>query len=149
MPNYYVVNFLDWVQVLALDKYENVILVDQYRYPGQGNFLELPGGTTNTIEEDPLTAAKRELLEETGYESENWVQVGSHYPNPALQTNLCHIFVAKNCVKTSELNLDPFEEIEVRKMPLAEFEKALVESPKKHALMLASMYLVKASTGPT
>ena len=87
--------------------------------------------------EDPLVAAKRELLEETGYESDEWIYVGAHHPNPAIQTNRCHLYIAKNCKKTSELNLDPFEEIEVRLMPLEEFEKHLHESDKKHSLMLA------------
>ena len=145
MPNYYVVDFPHWVQVLAFDEKNNVIVVDQYRYPGQGNFWELPGGTSDPrVEEDHLNAAKRELLEETGYESEEWTYVGGHYPNPALQTNQCHLYIAKNCKKTSELNLDPFEELEVRVMPLEEFERHLHESDKKHSLMLASMYLAKA-----
>jgi 8-oxo-dGTP pyrophosphatase MutT (NUDIX family) len=143
MPNYYVMDFPDWVQVLALDESGKVIVVEQYRYPGAGEFLELPGGTTNhDRKENPLDAAKRELLEETGYESEDWTHVGTHYPNPALQTNQIHVYLAKNCKKTSDLNLDPFEEIEVKVMPLSEFQDLLVADPKKHGLMLASMYLL-------
>jgi 8-oxo-dGTP pyrophosphatase MutT (NUDIX family) len=158
MPRYYLLDFPDWVQVVATDTSQNIILVRQYRYPADISFLELPGGSLDPqpvssapsnggpgggpSTEDPLSGAQRELLEETGYSSDDWHSFGFHYPNPAMQTNRCHVFWAKNCVKTAELSLDPFEELEPVIMPLAEFKAHLRSSAPKHALMLASFAMV-------
>lgn len=143
VPKYFTIDFPDWVQVVAQDEQKNLILVDQYRYPGQGSFLEFPGGSTHsTRDEDPLLAAKRELLEETGHESNEWIYLGPHFPNPALQPNRTHAFLAKNCKKVAELNLDPYEELEVIKLSLDEFVKRS-RDPKAahHSLMLATLFL--------
>jgi hypothetical protein len=72
-----------------------------------------------------------------------------HYPNPALQTNRCHTFLARDCEKTSDLNLDPFEELTVRLMPTSDFIKysqvmsETLVPPKHHSLMLASLFLAQ------
>lgn len=142
VPRYYVVDFPDWVQCVALDEQQNLILVDQYRYPGRGNFLEFPGGSTDANrKEDPLVAAKRELLEETGYESEDWIALGAHFPNPALQENRCHSFLARNCRKVAELKLDPFEELTVKVIPHEQFIEICTQSGRHHSIMLATLFL--------
>jgi len=144
MPRYYVVDFPDWVQVVAFDNNQNLILVDQYRYPGEGWFIEFPGGSTlPDRSEDPLLAAKRELLEETGYTSRDWAYLGSHYPNPALMRNRCHVYLATNCLKTSDLQLDAFEVLEVKLMTVTELQMQLKASQKVHSLMLATLELYK------
>lgn len=143
VPRYFIIDFPDWVQVVALDEEKNLILVDQYRYPGQGKFVEFPGGSTHSSrDEEPLLAVKRELLEETGYESDEWIYLGPHFPNPALQSNRTHAFLAKNCRKVAELNLDPFEELEVVKMPVNDFiKRSRSATTPQHSLMLATLFL--------
>ena len=144
MPRYYVLDFPAWVQVIALTKDRKIVVVDQYRYPGQGQFLELPGGTSDPrTGETVLQAAQRELLEETGYKSDCWIEVGFHYPNPALQTNQCYVFLAVECEKYCEPQLDPFEELTVRVMPIKAFKETLRSSPKAHALIMASLFLAE------
>ncbi len=64
-------------------------------------------------DEDPREGAKRELLEETGYSASTLIQVGQLYPNPALQTNTLHCFLALDAEKVGEQNLDAGEDIEV------------------------------------
>lgn len=142
VPRYYVIDFPDWVQVVALTPERRLIVVDQYRYPGGGNFLEFPGGTSDSRDEEPLAAAKRELLEETGYESDEWLALGPHYANPALQTNRIHSFLARNCRKVAEQKLDPFEEISVRTLDPEEFI-AYCRDPRHrhHSLMLSTLFL--------
>lgn len=99
------------VAVLALDKNNNVILTKQFR-PGPDAILdELPGGGVHE-DETPLEAMKRELLEETGYESDQWVELGTPL-ECAYSTIRRYAFLATECEKTSELNLDETEYIEV------------------------------------
>lgn len=144
VPKYYVIDFPDWVQSVALNDKDELILVDQYRYPGVGNFLEFPGGSSDpSRKEDPMDAAKRELLEETGYESNDWSSIGFHYPNPALMGNRCHVYIAKNCIKTSELNLDPYEFLTVKTYNIQDFEKEISTSKKCHSLMLATWAMAR------
>ena len=99
------------VAILALDEKGDVILTRQFR-PGPEEVLdEVPGGGVEKGE-DPLTAAKRELLEETGYESENWKYLCQ--PLECAYSNIeRHAYVAIDCKKTSDQNLDDTEFIEV------------------------------------
>jgi 8-oxo-dGTP pyrophosphatase MutT (NUDIX family) len=146
MPKYFILDFPDWVQVVALNKRNELILVEQYRYPGEGWFLEFPGGSTHpNRNEEPLLAAQRELREETGYTSTTWQSLGHHYPNPALLNNKCHVFLALECEKTHDLELDPFEVLEVRELQKEKFENEFLKSNKIHSLMLATylLYLKK------
>ncbi len=146
VPRYFVIDFPDWVQIIAFDENDQTILVRQYRYPGAGEFLEFPGGSTKpTRDEDPLEAAKRELREETGYVSNEWVYVGHHYPNPALMGNKCHVYLARNCVKKYELELDPFEVLQVELVSKSDLQSKIGAADKPHSLMLATYQLLVSS----
>jgi 8-oxo-dGTP pyrophosphatase MutT (NUDIX family) len=108
-----------WVTIVALTKQQEVLLIRQYRHGARQILLELPGGGVNESEE-PLVAAKRELLEETGYTSDNMIAVGRVSPNPASHTNLMYAYLALNAEKLSSQSLDETEEIEVFPTPLEE-----------------------------
>lgn len=69
----------------------NVILVRQYRQPVGGETLELPGGGVE-LEEDPREAARKELLEETGYRAESLEHLTSVHTSPGRSTEVCHLF---------------------------------------------------------
>jgi ADP-ribose pyrophosphatase len=114
-----VLEYQDWVTILALTKDQEVVLIRQYRHGAQKIIVELPGGAMDPGE-NPLEAARRELLEETGYTSDRFVQVGAVSPNPANQTNLIYSFLALDAEKTSDQHLDETEEIEVFRRPLEE-----------------------------
>ncbi len=139
MPHYFVLDFPDWVHVVALNKSGQLIVVHQYRYPGEGWFFEFPGGSTHPDrKEQPLAAAKRELLEETGFSSDEWSDLGFYFPNPALMSNRCHVFLAQNCVRTAATSLDPYEVLEVQELPVVEFEAQFFKSNKLHGMMLGT-----------
>ena len=116
----FVLEYGDWATVLALTKAQEVVLVRQYRHGAQKVILELPGGAMEAGDDSPMHAARRELLEETGYTSDTFIQIGCVSPNPANQTNLIYSFLALNVEKVAVQNLDETEEIEVLLKPFNE-----------------------------
>lgn len=144
MPNYFVLDFNDWVTAVALDEHENMIMVRQYRHGIEETLLEAPAGSMDIGgSEDPLESAKRELLEETGYESNEWVSAGSFAPNPALMSNCMHVFVATNCKKVAEQKLDPFEDIDIELHPAKDIYEKAEQGEIVHALCLGALMLAR------
>lgn len=81
------------VVIAALDG-EDILLVRQYRYPVKQAELELPAGRLE-LGEDPFAAAKRELLEETGYEADEWKSLGFVFTTPGICTEKLYLFRAQ------------------------------------------------------
>jgi ADP-ribose pyrophosphatase len=145
MPHYYILEFTDWVNVLPVTADGQVIAIEQYRHGSGQTHLEIPGGSLHPGQsEEPRLAAQRELLEETGYASENWISCGFHYPNPALQSNRMHVFLALDCRKVSEPHLDPFEDLSVRTFQLKDFVSQWQSGQISHSLIAASVGLAMA-----
>jgi ADP-ribose pyrophosphatase len=140
MPNYYLIEFADWVNVVPITIDGEVVAVEQFRHGSDLTHLEIPGGSTDPrLSETPMAAAQRELLEETGYSSSEWINCGFHYPNPALQTNRMHTFIALNCRKTAEQELDEFEDLTVRLFPARELIGKMESGAVTHSLIFASI----------
>lgn len=140
-----VVRSPDFVIVLALTLSNEVILVEQFR-PGVNSWTtEFPGGKCEA-REDALDAAKRELSEETGFSSEDWTHLLTSSPNPALQDNLLHVFLAQDCVPGVQ-DLDKDEHLRVLAVPFREvpsmFRDGAFGSVACHAVFLA--YLLHLS----
>ena len=110
------------VCVLALTKNNNVVLVKQYRLGMEKILLEMPGGSVEK-DENPETAIKRELLEETGYAGDMKF-IGTSY-DCAYSTMLRYNYVATNCCKIGKQKLDELEFAEVIKMSLNDFRNHL------------------------
>jgi len=130
----------EWVHAIpftALDAGLELLVVEQYRHGIDKASLEVPGGICDQGE-NPLDAAKRELLEETGYASDNWIGLGSCAPNPAIQNNRCHFFLALDCVPTRDLVLDPTEELRVWAMSYSEWKVKLEAGEIHHSIVLAA-----------
>lgn len=135
----FVLEFDSWANVVALTKDDQVVLVKQYRHGVQEMSLELPGGVVDAGE-DPLSGARRELLEETGYSAGTMVEVGRIYPNPAIQTNALYCYLATGAELISEQHLDEAEEIEVHLMPLEEVIEMVRQGNFRHALHVAVLF---------
>jgi 8-oxo-dGTP pyrophosphatase MutT (NUDIX family) len=140
MPRYFVMSFPDWVNVLPLTTDQQVILVKQYRHASGRIHLEVPGGSLDPHRKESVEeGAQRELLEETGYGCERLELIASHYPNPALQTNRMHTFIAWNCFLKQEQKLDEFEDLELYFCSLEKLEEHLREGDIDHSIMIASI----------
>lgn len=127
----------DWVNVIALTPEDAVVLIRQYRIGIEKVCLEIPGGMVDPGE-DARTAAARELLEETGYTSESWKHLGTVSPNPAIQNNYLHSYVALDARKTHEPHLDDSEVVAVHTVPLAEMTEILRRGGIEHALVVTA-----------
>jgi 8-oxo-dGTP pyrophosphatase MutT (NUDIX family) len=114
---YFVLEVGPWVNVVAFTAKGELIVVDQYRH-GAGVFTrEIPAGGQRRGETGEQ-AARRELLEETGFVSETLVELGSWYCNPALQTNRLSTFLATGCVFDKLTHVEVGEEVACELIPM-------------------------------
>jgi 8-oxo-dGTP pyrophosphatase MutT (NUDIX family) len=128
----------DWVNVVAFTAKGELLLVEQFRHGIDASTLEVIGGVCDPGE-DPAVTARRELLEETGHQCRELLRLGSCRPNPAVQNNHCHFFLALDCAPVAELDLDPSEELRVWAAPWAEAEQMLRAGTLDHALVMAAL----------
>ncbi len=128
----------EWCNILPITVDDEVVMVRQYRYGTDEETLELPGGMIDPEDPDPLEGARRELLEETGYEASDIVRTGIIQPNPAMQTNRCHSFLARGVRRVREPSLDAGEDIEVVRVPLAEIPERVARGEIQHALVVVA-----------
>jgi 8-oxo-dGTP pyrophosphatase MutT (NUDIX family) len=129
-----------WVNVIAITTEGMVVLVEQYRHGIHEISLEVPGGVADG-EGSGLDAAQRELAEETGFSSGKWTFLGSVTANPAIFNNRCEIYLAEDCIRTQEQDLDPFEEIRVVLLSEKEFLEAIRTGRIHHSLAVAAVAL--------
>ena len=128
---------VDWVNVIALTRDEHVVLVRQYRPGIDSVCIEIPGGMVDEGEE-PLVAAQRELLEESGYTAREWRRLGVVAPNPAIQNNRLHSFLALDAQPTHDMHLDGNEVLALDVTPLADVQAMLRSGRIEHALVVAA-----------
>jgi ADP-ribose pyrophosphatase len=124
VPQYYVRESEGFVIIFPVTKDGRIVLERQYRYGSDTIHLELPAGGLGE-REDPLACAKRELLEETGYEAARWELVGSYYAEPVRASVKAHVFLAADAEKTREPHPDPTEVMEVELATFGEFRANL------------------------
>ena len=118
IPDFYTVTIPDAAMVCALTSDGMVLLKSEYRYACGTEVIECPAGMFEPEETDPLVVAKRELLEETGYTSDDWTYLGPTLESTSKLTNTMHLFLAKNAVPTASQHLDENEHVEVLKVSL-------------------------------
>lgn len=139
IPEYYVLEYPDWVNVIAITKEGQFVFEKQYRHAARKISYELPCGVMEKGE-SPLEAAQRELLEETGYGNGHWQKLMEIYPNPSTMTNMTHCYLATDVEKIAEPHLDATEELTVLFMSREEVKRLLDQDGIYQALMVAPLY---------
>ena len=127
----------DWVNIIALTPDEHVVVLRQFRAGTRAVCLEIPGGMVDPGE-DARTAAERELAEETGFTSSNWRALGKVAPNPAIQNNYLHTYLALDARRTEAPRPDGGEVLDVTTLPLAAVRAKLRSGEIDHALVVAA-----------
>lgn len=136
---YYVLEYTDWVQVVAFDEEDQILLIEQYRHGVGRMSLESPGGVMDAGETDPVATAKRELLEETGFTASDWIYVGKLAVNPATHTNFIHIVLANEARKEGEPADDPTERVKVQRISAKDAVPLLLSGKFIHSLHVAGL----------
>ena len=140
IDEYHVLELPDWTGVLALTDDGEVALVEQYRHGLGASTLELPAGVIEPGEL-PLEAARRELLEETGYASDDWLALGALSPEPNRQNNRAHFFVARHARRVAPPKLDQSEVIETRLVRTDQLLEQIEQGRLLHAVHIAAILL--------
>ena len=128
-----------WVNVVALTTRDELVMVRQFRHGLRAMTLEIPGGIIDPGE-SPAEAARRELLEETGYRADRLDSLGSINPNPALFANRCHMQVAQSCERVADIANTETEETAVELLPLAVLNDTIRSGGIDHALVVAAFF---------
>ena len=135
-----VLDSTDWINVVPVTPKGDIVMIRQFRH-GTASFVwEIPGGMVDPQDKTPEQAARRELLEETGCEAGHFKFLGAVYPNPAIQNNLCHTFLALNVQFRQEQQLDGSEDIEVQEVPWVEILKMIDCGEITHSLVLNAFF---------
>ena len=135
----FVLEQANWVNVIPLTSDEQVVMIEQWRHGTRTIELETPGGLMDEGE-TPEVCGRRELLEETGYEAEKFVHLGSVHPNPAIQSNTQHYLLATGCHEIGEPQLDHAEDIAVRLVPLREIPDLIRDGKITHGIVIGAFY---------
>ena len=117
---------------------DDVILIWQYRHSLNMWFYEIPAGGLDG--EVPETAARRELLEETGYVAEKMVYLGKYPVSQGTSTAIAHLYIA-NCGKNKEQDLDAAEIIQVKRVSQKKFSSMIEKGEFKHMVGIVAWYL--------
>ncbi|CAN5631208.1 NUDIX hydrolase [soil metagenome] len=136
---FFVLENPDWVNVIAITRDKQVVLIKQFRHGTQEIILEIPGGMIDESE-DPKDAARRELLEETGFSAEKFILLGKSRPNPAINNNTIYHFLALDCEKTQQTAFDEHESVVTKLVPLVEIGSLISDETITHSLVIAAFY---------
>ena len=141
--DFHILEMPDWINVVPVTPEGNVVLIRQFRHGMEETKLEIPGGAVEAEEADPIEAARRELLEETGYAADTFVPLGSVAPNPAIQNNRCSSFLAVNAVPAGGQQLDDGEDIGVEEVPFSSIPELIRDGIINHGLVVVAFYLLE------
>ena len=131
-----------WTNIFPVTPNHEVVMIRQYRHGTERITLEIPGGLVEQGE-TPAHAARREMMEETGYDSETIVPLGYVEPNPAFISNRCHSFLSPGAVPVGHQSLDHGEDIETVNVPMDQLDSLVADGTITHSLVVAAIYLLE------
>ena len=140
IPAYYILEYPEWVNVIAITREDHFVFIRQYRHGIQEVSYELCAGICEKEDASPLISAQRELLEETGYGNGTWKEYMVLSPNPSTHTNLTHCFIATDVERLSDQHLEATEDLSVHLLTLQQVKDLLQEDAIKQALMAAPLW---------
>lgn len=108
----------DYAMIVAVTPARDVLLVRQYKHGIGRELLEFPAGYIDASDEDPLACAKRELLEETGFQADSWTSLGAFCIDSNRGPTSAHLFLAQNAVLAGAPKLDDTETLTMTTLPL-------------------------------
>lgn len=144
IDEYYVLEYPDWINVIAITPDDDFVFVRQYRYALGKTVNEICAGVCEEGE-DPLETAQRELLEETGFGGGEWKEWMTISANPSTMNNLTHCFLARGVTKQSDQHLDKGEDIEIRLFTREEVKAMLSNGDIWQSLMAAPLWKLFAT----
>ena len=140
IPEYYVLEYSDWVNVLAITKDKKFLMIRQYRHGSATTNYEFCGGCVDADDESPLAAAQRELLEETGYGNGKWRLNMKLSANPSTSNNWTYNFIAEDVELIGTQNLDGGECISVHLLSLDEIKELLFNNEIIQSVHVAALW---------
>ncbi len=138
--DFFLINAPDWVNVIAVTPTHELVLVRQFRFGSNDISLEIPGGVMDPGE-DPVATAVRELQEETGFVGVRARRLASVHPNPAMQTNRCHLILVEEAERRGDMKWDDNEEFEVLIAPVEEVYARAWRGEITHAMVLDALLM--------
>lgn len=139
--DFYVLDAPDWINVVPLTSSGEVVMIEQYRHGTDEVTLEIPGGMVDDGE-TPREAAARELLEETGYSASKLIYLGRSRPNPAIQNNWIHTFLAQPAERVAEPLFEGTEQTLVRLVQLSDVPRLITRGVITHSLVIVGFHLL-------
>jgi 8-oxo-dGTP pyrophosphatase MutT (NUDIX family) len=144
IPDYWVLEYPDWINVIAITDTGDHVIERQYRHAMGWTSYEICAGCVEKGE-DPLAAAQRELLEETGFGGGSWEKLMVLSPNGTSMNNMCHCFLARGVTRLSDPHQERTEDIDVSLMSEAEVFRLLKDGGFYQATMAAPLWRYFAS----
>jgi ADP-ribose pyrophosphatase len=138
--DFFVIESVDWVNVIAVTPKDELVMVEQYRHGSNTVELEIPGGMMDPHETDPVATGARELREETGYVGGTGRMIGWVYANPAIMNNRSQFVLIENCELRHECEFDHSEDIITRLVPWKEIPALVQEGHIRHPLVIVALY---------
>ena len=138
--DFYVLDSVNWVNVIAVTPEQQLVMVQQYRHGSNTIELEIPGGMMDAGETDPVATAVRELREETGYAGENARLLGKIHSNPAILNNVTYTVLVENCRLQHDVEFDSGEDLVTSLVPAAEMPGLVASEKIGHPLVVVALY---------